>query len=238
MATQAQMAANRSNAEKSTGPTSEAGKSRSRHNALRHGLTAQVSAFSEEDRAAYAEFTADLIASLRPEGEMELQFARSVADAYWRLNRTRAIDTNLFALALSEETGDFGDFDAEDPDIHAALSQARTFRDNAKSFNLLSIYEQRLNRSLHRDFDCLRKLQAERQARYEAARRADLEQALLVKEFNESKGLPFNPATDAESEFGFVFSTREIELEIFRRLPRNVQNRPRQVPNRALGAAA
>ncbi len=41
-ASDAQIAANRANAQKSTGPTTEAGKSRSRGNAMKHGLTAQV----------------------------------------------------------------------------------------------------------------------------------------------------------------------------------------------------
>jgi hypothetical protein len=235
MATQAQMAANRNNAEKSTGPVTEAGKNRSRHNALRHGLTAQVSALTEEDRAAYDEFSAALIDSLQPEGEVELQLAQSVSDAAWRLNRTRAIETNLFALAQEEDPRDA---DIEQPELHAALAQARAFRDNAKSFNLLSLYEQRLNRLLHRDLDCLRKLQAERRAQYEAARCVDLEQALLVKEFNESQGLAFSPATDAEPQFGFVFSSREIDLELFRRGQLSPRNRPHVAPNRALGAAA
>jgi hypothetical protein len=42
MTTWRQIAANRHNAEKSTGPRTEAGKRRSRRNALRHGLCAET----------------------------------------------------------------------------------------------------------------------------------------------------------------------------------------------------
>jgi hypothetical protein len=42
MATGSQIAANRKNATKSTGPRTEEGKQRSRQNAFRHGLTAET----------------------------------------------------------------------------------------------------------------------------------------------------------------------------------------------------
>ena len=42
-----------------------------------------------------------------------------------------------------------------------ALSQAETFMNDSKSFMYLTLYEQRLQRNLHKDFDLLRKLQRE-----------------------------------------------------------------------------
>ena len=45
-----QIAANRRNASKSTGPTSEEGKRRSRRNAVRHGLTAEPATLDALDR--------------------------------------------------------------------------------------------------------------------------------------------------------------------------------------------
>ena len=56
MASFRQIEANRRNASKSTGPTTEEGKQRSRCNAVRHGLTAEtvISALEDaEDDAAF-----------------------------------------------------------------------------------------------------------------------------------------------------------------------------------------
>ena len=47
------MAANRRNAQKSTGPRSAAGKSRARFNALKHGVTAQIPVLPGEDPALF-----------------------------------------------------------------------------------------------------------------------------------------------------------------------------------------
>jgi hypothetical protein len=63
MTTLKQIAANRRNAAKSTGPTTEEGKQRSRCNALRHGLTAETVICTlehvEDYRAFEAAITAD-----------------------------------------------------------------------------------------------------------------------------------------------------------------------------------
>src|SRR5580658_3539589 len=49
MATEEQIAANRLNAQSSSGPKTEAGRNRSRMNARRHGLTGQVTTMTDED---------------------------------------------------------------------------------------------------------------------------------------------------------------------------------------------
>jgi hypothetical protein len=49
LATERQIAANRLNAQRSTGPRTEAGKANSRRNALKHGLTAEKMLLEYED---------------------------------------------------------------------------------------------------------------------------------------------------------------------------------------------
>ena len=54
MATEKQIIANQQNARHSTGPRTEAGKRRSRRNAIRHGLTAETVALTLENAADYS----------------------------------------------------------------------------------------------------------------------------------------------------------------------------------------
>ncbi len=62
MASEKQIAANRQNARKSTGPKTDAGKQRSRQNAFRHGLTAQTVIRHVESAAAYTDLETLIIA--------------------------------------------------------------------------------------------------------------------------------------------------------------------------------
>jgi hypothetical protein len=61
-----QIAANRSNAAKSTGPTTEQGKQRSRRNALRHGLTAETVISTRENAQDQMAFEGAIAADSMP----------------------------------------------------------------------------------------------------------------------------------------------------------------------------
>ncbi len=61
-------------------------------NALRHGLTAQVTIMSDEDRLAYNAFCAAIVESLAPEGPLETQLAQSVAEERWQKLVTARFD--------------------------------------------------------------------------------------------------------------------------------------------------
>jgi hypothetical protein len=96
------LAANRANAQKSTGPRTPEGKRRSALNATRHGILSQVLHLPEEEMAAYDEFTAPYVASLAPVGQTETELARACADLQFRLHRLSAAEHNLFALGHEE----------------------------------------------------------------------------------------------------------------------------------------
>ena len=193
MLSEKQLAANRANAQLSTGPKTEEGKRRSSLNARRHNLTGQVTAMTEEDRIAHDAFSAALIKSMAPEGALELQLAQRIATDSWRLNRASAIEENIFALGFSDHAGEI---DTEHPELHAALTAARTFTREAKSIELLTLYEQRINRSLQKNLALLQQLQATRKA--EAKPRP----AVKLLQPTESKVSP--------AENGFVFSNDQI----------------------------
>jgi len=96
MATPAQIAANRRNALKSTGPRTAAGKAASSRNSLRHGLAARAAAVPGEDPADLARFRAELMAALAPRDAREEWLAETVVEAAWRLRRVWRAEAALF----------------------------------------------------------------------------------------------------------------------------------------------
>ena len=90
--------ANRRNALRSTGPRTEAGKERSRANAIRHGLTAETVVGTLEDAEDYKAFEATIIADYDPETAVARELVLRLASLLWRLRRAGAIETNLLEL--------------------------------------------------------------------------------------------------------------------------------------------
>ncbi len=93
-----QTAANRLNAQKSTGPTTDVGKRRSRRNACKHGLTAESVVTVLEDEAAYRKFERIVLDDYRPETALERALVARVASLLWRLRRAVAIESGLFEI--------------------------------------------------------------------------------------------------------------------------------------------
>ena len=130
MPSPAQYAANKLNALLSPGPTSPQGRVRSSINALRHGLTARVVVLPTEDMAAYKAFSKEIADSLDAQTPVERQFAQTVADNQWRINRIRSIEDGMLAQGHFEAPGNF---DADHAEIHSAMTAARAFRDNSQA---------------------------------------------------------------------------------------------------------
>jgi hypothetical protein len=93
-----QIEANRRNASKSTGPTTEEGKQRSRGNALRHGLTAETVLGALEDAEDYKEFEAAITADYDAKSAVERELVLRLASLLWRLRRATTIETGLFEI--------------------------------------------------------------------------------------------------------------------------------------------
>ena len=90
--------ANRRNASKSTGPTTEEGKQRSRCNVLRHGLTAETVIGALEDAEDYKEFEAAITADYDAQSAVERELVLRLASLLWRLRRATTIETGLFEI--------------------------------------------------------------------------------------------------------------------------------------------
>jgi hypothetical protein len=76
---------NRRNAQKSTGPRTPEGKSRSRLNALKHGLTARTPVLPGEDAEAHQARIETFVTSLEPRNELEQYLAEEAAQASWQM---------------------------------------------------------------------------------------------------------------------------------------------------------
>jgi hypothetical protein len=94
-----QIAANRRNALKSTGPVTLEGKERSRCNAVRHGFTAETVIAALEDPEDYQDFEAAVIADYDAETAIERELVLRLASVLWRLRRATGIETSLFQSA-------------------------------------------------------------------------------------------------------------------------------------------
>jgi hypothetical protein len=94
-----QIRANRRNALKSTGPTTEAGKDRSRRNAVRHGLTAETVVEPLEDSEEYKAFEISITSAFDAQTAVERELVLRLASVMWRLRRSTAIETGLLQLS-------------------------------------------------------------------------------------------------------------------------------------------
>jgi hypothetical protein len=93
-----QIAANRRNASKSTGPRTDEGKHRSSRNAVRHGLTAETVIGSFEDAEDYKAFEAVITADYDAQSAVERELVLRLASLLWRLRRATTIEAGLFEI--------------------------------------------------------------------------------------------------------------------------------------------
>jgi len=132
-----------------------------RLNARRHGFTGQINIMDDEDRKAFDEYVRGIVADYAPQGAIEKQLAFSIAEDYYRINRMRAVEHNLFTFGpVAHEI----DVNTDDPRVEFITRQTMAFVSDPKRFGLLTLYIQRTERSIERNRAALQKLQTERQA--------------------------------------------------------------------------
>ncbi len=107
MSSDSQLAANRANAQFSTGPVSDAGKLAIRSNTLKHGFyskTAVLKGFESDDD--FAALHADFSDHFAPAGPVELELASRIVLALWQLRRLQLAETQAlqFDLIHAKET--------------------------------------------------------------------------------------------------------------------------------------
>jgi hypothetical protein len=205
MLSEKQLEANRANAQKSTGPRTEEGKRRSSLNATRHGLTGQVVILPEESLQAFNEFTRPIVEALLPADAAQQQLAQSYANFQWRINRSQAIEENVFTLGNIHDVA--GNLDLEHPEAHNAMCDAKTFIQEGKTIDRISIYSARLVRQATAVLKQLKDLQADLRRREED----ETYQAVKIYQAHKAAGAIFEPA-----QIGFVLTIPKIEARIAR----------------------
>jgi hypothetical protein len=95
---EAQRAASRANGRRSSGPKSTEGKSRSRRNALRHGLRAASLEVLPQNASLPAAMMVEAVREkLTPRDVIEAEYVDGIAMAFWRLRRARQLEEALLA---------------------------------------------------------------------------------------------------------------------------------------------
>lgn len=98
MASDAQILANRLNAQKSTGPRTIEGKDVASQNSVKHGLLAERDVITSESQADFDLYRHQILDELSPVSPMESMLAERIVTLSWRLKRAgrfqnQAIDT-------------------------------------------------------------------------------------------------------------------------------------------------
>jgi len=181
MATEAQLIANRRNAQKSTGPRTSEGKSAVSQNAVKHGLLAARNVINSESQADFDLYREQILAELAPVSPMESMLAERIVNLSWRLKRTSRIQ-NQTIDALNARNNTSSPFskliqslsNPSDPAPELALGRL-TIKDfaNARVLDRLLMYERRIEHSLYRTI-------------------LELQRLNLIKKMNTGSEMPFN----------------------------------------------
>lgn len=199
MSTQAQLVANRANAQLSTGPKSEEGKSKSSLNAVKTGLTGRTVLLPTDDAEAYQAHVERIFGQWQPYNDGERAFTQTLADTEWRLLRIPSLEAGIYALGRLEFKEKF----AEEPEaVRASLIDAHTFLTYRRDLNNLSVQEGRLLRMRENTLNSLKQMQEERRKRINA----QVTRAATALQEAKRAGKPFDLA-----EFGFEFSIEQVE---------------------------
>ncbi len=207
----AQLAANRANAQLSTGPSTSEGRAKSSLNAVKTGLTGRTVLLHSDDVAEYQRYLTAYEQELRPVGQQESDLVQSIVDTMWRLRRIPGLELAIFATGRLEFADAFND---HDPSLRSGMIELQTFLKYEKQLRNLQLQDARLARRREKEMAELRQLQQARKSEEERKRIAALDAAARQYLIAKKNNAAFTPAAN-----GFEFSTAEIERYLERCSP-------------------
>jgi hypothetical protein len=201
--TDQQLAANRANAQLSTGPTTSAGKAKASLNAIKTALTGRTVLLSSDDAVQYERHIIAYQHELKPIGQRESDLVQSIADSAWRLTRIPGLEMAIYARGHIQFAESFND---HEPSLRPAMIELQTFLTFEKQLRNLQLQEARLHRRREKDTAELRQLQEERKQETKRKQLEILEAATRQYVIAREDKKTFNPA-----EHGFEFSIDDIK---------------------------
>ncbi len=161
-----QLAANRANAQKSTGPTSVIGKRNSSRNSLKHGLLSDIILINGESAERLNELASSITDEYDPETPSQEMMVQNAVAAMWFLMRCWAVGAAGLNHEMKVQAPSMTDEDA----ATRAMLAFRSLCDNSRHLDLLSRYQHRYERQYFRAIAALDKMRDERNARAERTR--------------------------------------------------------------------
>ncbi|HEX4230288.1 MAG TPA: hypothetical protein VHZ07_16550 [Bryobacteraceae bacterium] len=206
MSTPTQIAANRANAQLSTGPKSETGKAISSQNAKDEAaflsepkiqqvtaLTGRTVLLPGDDADRYENHLNQYKKAYQPVGERECELVQSLADTTWRLDRIPGLEEAIYARGCTEFAAEVSDLD---PRSRSASLHMRTYLAYERQLRNLNLQEMRLHRLREKLITEIKQLQKEREQK-------EKDDLTIAAKYDRK---PFNP-----SGYGFEFSTADLE---------------------------
>ena len=205
MPTEAQTNANRENAQKSTGPTSESGKARVSLNAVKTGLTARIMLLSAEDAPIYQKHLDRFFTKYSAANDDERDLVQTIADTEWRLRQIAPLEAGIYSTRRAQIAPLVAHI--EDPVQREGALISEIYLAFKKDLTNIALQERRLSNQLDKAVSKLEALQKERKD----ARQREVSQA--------EKSIKACEANNIEPDFeyfGFDFSIAEVQEFLLR----------------------
>ncbi len=208
---EAQLNANRLNAQKSTGAKTAAGHAASSMNALTHGFCSLKALLPDDSREAYDQLIASYVERHNPQTDEERELVHLISNNFWRLLKVPAEEQ----AAIEDARYAHSDFypHEKNPVRRAAMLEGAYMLLSEKRLRNIRLHERRIRKQIADDTKKLKEIQQERierpareakEAKDENFRQVD--RIITIAKKAKEQNVEFIP-----SEFGFDLSVSEFE---------------------------
>jgi hypothetical protein len=160
MSSELQQDASRINGAKSHGALSPETQAICSKNSLKHGLTAKILTFTEEEREEYENLLKITFNHYRPISQMERHVIQSVVDLEWKLYKADIFESGILAQGRMSNREDLKDVE---PPERYLLIEGLIYQTYAKVLQNLTLQRSRTQRDLEKRVKQFQAMRAERE---------------------------------------------------------------------------